>query len=217
MLISTQAVSLLQKNLQESQEVFCSGLFLSARWMVLSQCARNHTQLIVLPNRESAEYCAADLYNCVKGDCIFYLPESGKAVERSNYKSSLGVQRTTAVSKLLENSGLNFIVTYPAALEEKIPDCGQLKEGRFSLRSGDQLPYEELRRKLLELGFEKVDFVSAPGQFAIRGAIIDIFSFSLERPYRVSYSGNEIDAIHSFDGPQGSHCKAEQSDHPLSE
>ena len=181
--------------------------------MVLSQCARNHTQLIVLPNRESAEYCAADLYNCVKGDCIFYLPESGKAVERSNYKSSLGVQRTTAVSKLLENSGLNFIVTYPAALEEKIPDCGQLKEGRFSLRSGDQLPYEELRRKLLELGFEKVDFVSAPGQFAIRGAIIDIFSFSLERPYRVSYFGNEIDAIHSFDcNTQLSVEKVEQAD-----
>ena len=102
MLISQKSSSLLQNKLQNSYEVFCSGLFLSARWAVVSQVAIRKTHLIVLPTRESAEYCSADLYNMVEGDSVFFLPESGKSVERSNYKSSLGVQRTAAIGKLLE-------------------------------------------------------------------------------------------------------------------
>ena len=200
MLISKKTSTLLQKKLQNYQEVFCSGLFLSARWAVLSQVAQENTHLIVLPTRESAEYCSADLYNLVEGDCIFFLPESGKSVERSNYKSSLGVQRTAAIGKLLEatNDQL-FIVTYPEALEEKVPPQNQLQEALFSITVGDHLPYETLRSRLIAEGFEKTDFVSAPGQYAVRGAVIDIFSYSLDKPYRISFFGNEIDKIHTFD------------------
>jgi len=102
MLINQKASASLQKKLQNQEEVFCSGLFLSARWVVLSQVAQKDVHLIILPTREAAEYCAADLYNLVEGDCVFFLPESGKNVERSNYKSSLGVQRTAAIGQLLE-------------------------------------------------------------------------------------------------------------------
>ena len=202
MLISQKATASLQKKLQNQEEVFCSGLFLSARWVVLSQAAQKDVQLIVLPTRESAEYCAVDLYNLVEGDCVFFLPESGKSVERSNYKSSLGVQRTAAIGQLLEwkeGAGRLFIVTYPGALEEKIPSEQKLRDALFSIHVGDRLPHEELRRKLLEEGFEKVDFVSAPGQFAMRGAVIDIFSYSTDKPFRVSFFGNEVDRLHSFD------------------
>ena len=94
MLISSKSTQLLRRRVHSSDETFCSGLFLSARWFVLSQVADKDTHLVVLPDREAAEYCAADLYNLVEGDCVFFLPESGKSVERSNYKSSLGVQRT---------------------------------------------------------------------------------------------------------------------------
>ena len=200
MLVSTQSVERLQNNLQSSQESFCSGLFLSARWAVLAQAAGKGVHLVVLPNKEAAEYCSADLYNLVEGDCVFFLPESGKGVERSNYKSSLGVQRTAAIGKILQ-PGVErlFIVTYPSALEEKVPSAGALQEALLSIHSGDYLPYEKLRTRLGEEGFERVDFVSAPGQYAIRGSVIDIFSYSLDKPYRVSFFGNEVDKIHTFD------------------
>ena len=201
MLISVNSSTLLQKKLQNGDEVFCSGLFLSARWAVLSQVALDGTHLIILPTRESAEYCSADLYNMVEGDCVFYLPESGKSVERSNYKSSLGVQRTAAIGKLLNASAGErlFIVTYPEALEEKLPSAQKLSDALFTVKVGEEVNYEDLRRRLIQEGFEKVDFVSAPGQFAVRGAVIDIFSYSLEHPYRISFFGNEVDKIHTFD------------------
>ncbi|MBQ9654392.1 MAG: hypothetical protein IJV32_09285, partial [Bacteroidales bacterium] len=173
---------------------------MSARWQVLSQVAEEGTHLVILPTRESAEYCSADLYNMVEGDCVFFLPESGKSVERSNYKSSLGVQRTAAIGRILQKSGDRlFIVSYPEAIEETVPSEKKLADALFSIGTGERLPYEELRSKLLAEGFEKVDFVSQPGQFALRGAVIDIFSYSLEKPYRVSYFGNEVDKINTFD------------------
>ena len=200
MLISENSSALLQKKLQNGNEVFCSGLFLSARWAVLSQVAKTGTHLVILPTRESAEYCSADLYNMVKGDCVFFLPESGKSIERSNYKSSLGVQRTAAVGKLLGSDGsLLYIVTYPEALEEKLPSAKKLSGALLTLKVGDEISHDALRTRLIEEGFEKVDFVSAPGQFAMRGAVIDIFSYSLEKPYRINFFGNEIDKINTFD------------------
>ena len=216
MLISGHSSTLLQKKLQNSDEVFCSGLFLSARWAVLSQVASKGTHLILLPTRESAEYCSADLYNLIEGDCVFFLPESGKSVERSNYKSSLGVQRTAAIGKIMERSFASlrmtdacyseersdeesiFIVTYPEALEEKLPSAQKLSDALFTIHTGDEVPYEDLRKRLIREGFEKVDFVSAPGQFAVRGAVMDVFSYSLENPYRISFFGNEVDKIHIF-------------------
>ena len=200
MLISENSSALLQKKLQNGNEVFCSGLFLSARWAVLSQVAKTGTHLVILPTRESAEYCSADLYNMVEGDCVFFLPESGKSIERSNYKSSLGVQRTAAVGKLLGSDGsLLYIVTYPEALEEKLPSAQKLSGALLTLKVGDEISHDALRTRLIEEGFEKVDFVSAPGQFAMRGAVIDIFSYSLEKPYRINFFGNEIDKINTFD------------------
>ena len=201
MLISQNSSAQLQKELEVSREVFCGGLFLSARWMVLSQTAQKGIHFIVLPTSESAEYCSADLYNMVAGDRVFFLPESGKSVERSNYKSSLGVQRTAAIGQLLNYKGEEplFIVTYPEALEERIPSSRKLSDALFSIMEGEEIPYDSIRERLLSEGFEKVDFVSAPGQFALRGAVIDIFSYSLDKPYRLSFFGNEVEKIHTFD------------------
>ena len=186
--------------MDSSKETFCSGLFLSARWFVLSQAAGKGTHLIVLPTREAAEYCSADLYNLVEGDCVFFLPDSGGAVERSNYKSSLGVQRTAAVGKIIEpGEGPLFVVTYPEALEEKVPDKNKIASALLTIRTGDTVSYDGLRETLGLQGFERVDFVSAPGQYAIRGAVIDIFSYSLDHPYRLSFFGDEVEKVHVFD------------------
>ena len=200
MLISSTSTSLLRERLSEKRDVYCSGLFLSARWFVLSQSADSGTHIVVLPNKEAAEYCSADLYNLIEGDHVFYLPSSGKGIERSNYKSSLGVQRTAAVGQLLsKEKGFNVFVTFPEALEEMIPDPGSIESSIFTLKSGDEINYEELKERLAAGGFEKVDFVSAPGHFAFRGSVVDIFSYSSSDPYRLSFWGDEIEDIHTFD------------------
>ena len=200
MLISTKSINILAKKLKSEREIFCSGLFLSARWLALSQLDHDGIQLIVLPDKDSAEYCAADLYNLTDGDKVFFLPDSGKNLERSNYKSTLGVQRTSAVGRILDyKEGQLFIVTYPSALEEGIPDSEKIKESMLRLSVGDEISHDEIVEILFGNGFERVDFVSEPGQFAIRGAIVDIFSYSYNNPFRISFFGDEIDSINIFD------------------
>ena len=200
MLISTKSINTLSEKARTSAETFCSGLFLSARWFTVAQMDHDGFQMIILPDKDSAEYCAADLYNMIEGDRIFFLPDSGKTLERSNYKSTLGVQRTSAVGKILEyKEGQLIVVTYPAALEEGIPDCGTIKDSVLHLNVGDEISHESIVEAMFANGFVKVDFVSEPGQFAIRGAIVDIFSYSYNDPFRISFFGDEIDSISIFD------------------
>ena len=200
MLISLKSTESLKSKLEKEQEVFCSGLFLSARWFVVSQLDYSGIQVIVMPDRDSAEYCAADLYNLVEGDCVFFLPDSGKKLEKSNYKSTLGVQRTSAIGKVLDyKEGRLVIVTYPSAINEEIPDAVSIKESLLKLTVGDEISHEDMVSKLFENGFERVDFVAEPGQFAVRGAIVDIFSYSYSDPFRVSFFGDEIETINIFD------------------
>ncbi|MGN1210218.1 MAG: transcription-repair coupling factor [Candidatus Cryptobacteroides sp.] len=202
MLISSKSVGEIAGRIGKYKEIFCSGLFLSARWFVVSQLDNEGVQLIVLPDRDSAEYCAADLYNLVDADMVYFLPDSGKNLERSNYKSSLGVQRTSAIGKILESSssgGGMIAVTYPDALEELIPDTGKIRESLMKLNVGDEVSHEDISVSLSGHGFERVDFVSEPGQYAVRGAIIDIFSYSWSDPFRISFFGDEIDSINIFD------------------
>ena len=200
MLISTGSINTLSDRLNVSSEVFCSGLFLSARWFAVSQLDRDGVQVIIMPDRESAEYCSVDLYNLIEGDKVFFLPDSGKTLERSNYKSSLGVQRTSAIGKILEyKEGQLLIVTYPSALEESIPSAEKIRKSLLKLCVGDEISHESIVETMFESGFQRVDFVSEPGQFAIRGAIVDIFSYSYNDPFRISFFGDEIDAINIFD------------------
>ena len=200
MLISSDSVKTIADRISSSTETFCSGLFLSARWFVVSQLDYDGLQLIVLPDKDSAEYCAADLYNLVEGDKVFFLPDSGRSIERSNYKSSLGVQRTSAVGKILDHKeGQLFIITYPSALEEGIPAAEKIRQSLLRLRTGDEISHDAIIDSLFESGFERVDFVGEPGQFAIRGAIVDIFSYSYNDPFRISFFGDEIDSINIFD------------------
>ena len=200
MLISTKSTITLADKVSSSMETFCSGLFLSAKWFVVSQLDHDGIQVIVLPDKESAEYCAADLYNLIEGDCVFFLPDSGKSLERSNYKSTLSVQRTSAIGKILEyNEGKLIVVTYPSAMEEGIPSVQKIKDSLLKLAVGDEISHDDIVDSLFSNGFERVDFVAEPGQFAIRGAIVDIFSYSYNDPFRISFFGDEIDSINIFD------------------
>ncbi|MCH3940880.1 MAG: transcription-repair coupling factor [Bacteroidales bacterium] len=202
MLISSNSAAKLSEKIKNNGTALCNGLFLSARWFVVSQSAAAGTNVIVLPDRESAEYCASDLYSLVEGDIVFFLPDSGKGVERSNYKSSLSVQRTSAVGKLIsnkENKEKLFVVTYPEALEEKLPKEAKMSGALVKIKKGESISFDDIRNILTSEGFEKADFVSAPGQYAIRGSIIDIFSYSYNDPFRLSFFGDEVEDIYIFD------------------
>lgn len=201
MLISTKSCTELQKRLDKGRgDIFCRGLFLSARWIVLSGVVRKGVHFIILPNIEAAEYCTSDLYNFVDGDRVFFLPESGRNVERSNYKSSLAVQRTAAISSIISGGDdLKLIVSYPEAIAEKVPSVKEISDSIMSIRKGDEISHEKIVAALSAGGFERVDFVSAPGQYAIRGSLVDIFSYSNNYPYRISFWGDEVEKINSFD------------------
>lgn len=200
MLICPKSAGLLAEHIITSEVSYCSGLFLSARWFVFSQAVSKGTHLIIMPDKDSAEYCAADLYNLIEGDRIFYLPDTGKGVERSNYKSSLGVQRTSAIGEIIKNNkDFLVVVSYPEAISEPIPSTKKIESSIIRIKVGDNISYDEIRSKLNETGFEKSDFVSSPGQYAIRGSIIDVFSYSNNDPFRISFFGNEVEKINVFD------------------
>lgn len=199
MLISSKSLNELRGRIFSEKKIFCRGLFLSARWFVVSELSGSGLHLVILPNKETAEYCCADLYGLVEGDKVFFLSETGSGVERSNYKSSLGVQRTAAIDRIISNKGENsIIVSYPEALSELIPCSKDIKDSVFTLKVGDEISFDEMKERLSGQGFDKVDFVSAPGQYAVRGSIIDIFSYSYNNPYRLSFWGDEIEKINIF-------------------
>lgn len=201
MLISSDSCSKLDTILKKSgKDIYLKGLFLSARWFVLSQLDTSGVNLVILPDRESAEYCSSDLYNLVEGDRVLFLPVSGKNIARSNYKSSLEVQRTAAVSRIIDRPRERaFYITYPEALEEGIPSKKEIRGGILKISVGQEISYDTIIEKLGESDFERVDFVSFPGQYSIRGSIVDIFSFSNNYPYRISFWGNEVEKINLFD------------------
>ena len=191
---------MLKTRINTEKDIYCTGLFHSARWFVLSETGFSGINLIILPDKESAEYCCSDLYQLVEGDCVFFLPSGGKGIERSNYKSSLSVQRTAAINSIIQNKGNKlFIVSYPEGLEDRIPAKRKVKDSLLVLDRGLEISFEDIVSKLTSEGFERVDFVSAPGQFSIRGSLIDIFSYSNNEPFRISFWGNEIEEITIFD------------------
>ena len=201
-MISSESCRILGDKLRSGcDRVYCRGLFLSAKWFVLSQTAAKGLHLVVLPDKETAEYCTSDLYNLIEGDKVFFLPESGKNVERSNYKSSLAVQRTAAIGAVMswKKDELTLVVSYPEALDEMVPSARSIKDSVLKIKAGQEISHDSIVEILSRNGFEKVDFVSAPGQYAIRGSIVDIFSYSWNYPYRISFWGNEVEKINIFD------------------
>ena len=200
MLINKKSTEQLRDSLEAGREVFCSGLFLSARWFVFSSAVQSGIHLIVLPDKESAEYCASDLYDMIDGDRVFFLPDTGRKIERSNYKASLEVQRTAALGRIMNapDGELSVLVTYPEALEEKVPTGDKVSSSIISLVKGAEEDFDGLCARLASEGFVKTDFVSEPGQYAVRGGLVDIFSYSFNNPFRISFFGNEVESISIF-------------------
>ena len=92
-----------------------------------------------------------------------------------------------------------MIVTYPDALAERVVSKQELDENMLAVKVGDEFDINQLEKDIFELGFERVDYVYEPGQFAVRGSIVDVYSFSSDMPYRIDFFGDEVDSIRTFD------------------
>ena len=109
------------------------------------------------------------------------------------------LQRTEVINSLDKQRKKVIIITYPEAIIEKVIDRSSLNKQCISLHKEEQIDLELLNEMLIELQFEKIDYVYEPGQFAIRGGILDVYSFGHEYPFRVEFFGDDIESIREFD------------------
>ncbi len=182
------------KNLQgSSSEFVVSSVFMHPNCQQL-----NH--LVVLNDAEEAAYFHNTLENLTNALDLFYFPSSFK--NRKNFRllnSSHVMLRTEALTKLSAGGNRKIIVTYPEALFEKVVLPQTLSSNIISIKTNDTINLNSLMELFVMYGFDRTDFVYEPGQFALRGGILDIYSFGNEKPYRVELFGNEVDSIRIFD------------------
>ncbi|HPS24511.1 MAG TPA: transcription-repair coupling factor, partial [Bacteroidales bacterium] len=150
-----------------------------------------------------ASYAADDLTTLLGYERVFFYPATYRGAGLSKrIDESYRVQRTAAlqeVMRCLQKPDDLVLVSYPQALEEGIPSALALAENSLFIHTGDRLSHDFIKECLFSQGFSKVDFVSEPGQFAIRGSIIDVFSYGENRPYRINFFGDEVENLRLFD------------------
>lgn len=156
--------------------------------------------LFVLTDREAAAYFLSDLELLMgKKKVLFYPMSYRRAYELEETDNSNVIQRGEVLNALQASTSQQIIVTYSKALAEKVISKKTLRKSTFSVSVGEELDLDFINEMLHEYHFERVDQVYEPGQFAIRGGIIDVFSFAQELPYRIELFGDEVDSIRAFD------------------
>ena len=185
--------------------IFITGLYSSAKSFAISSVVENGLHFIILNNKEDASVCINDLYNIKDEEKIFFFPSSENKNLRSSIKdASLKVQRTAAISAIKEFSDKNnnkdylIIVGYKESIEELVVNKKDLNESIIDLKVGDKYSHSFIKEALVSYGFDKKDFVSQPGEFAVRGGLIDIFPYNNNIPYRIEFFGEEIESLRSF-------------------
>ena len=187
------------------QKIQLSGLQGSAAPFIVSAvfndpANRSLNHLIVLRDAEEAAYFHNTLENITGALDLFYFPSSFK--NKKNFRllnTSHVMLRTEALTKIAGGGNKKILVTYADALFEKVVLPGTLFANIISIKQSDTIDVVAILGKLTDHGFERTDFVYQPGQFAIRGGILDIYSFGNEKPYRVELFSNEVDSIRIFD------------------
>ncbi|MGN6601610.1 MAG: transcription-repair coupling factor [Ginsengibacter sp.] len=187
------------------QHIQLSGLHGSASQFIFS-AVFNHpvssklNHLVILRDAEEAAYFHNTIENLTKALDVFYFPSSFKTKKNFHQLNSSHVMlRTEALTKLSTGGNKKVLVTYAEALFEKVVLSKTLSENIFSFKQGEEINMDELLSKFVDHGFKRTDFVYEPGQFAVRGGILDIYSYGNEKPYRIELFGNEIDSIRLFD------------------
>jgi len=163
--------------------------------------------LIVLPEKEDAAYFFNDLENLLdeqetpfhKKRVLFFPTTYRRPYEIEKTDNINVLSRTEVMKRLGTRDGGTLVVTYPEALAEKVVSKAFLKKNTLHLGLGESLSIDFVIDLLMEYNFERVDFVIEPGQFSIRGGIVDVFSFTNDRPYRIEFFGDDVESIRTFD------------------
>jgi len=156
--------------------------------------------IVVLNDREEAAYFFDDLNALGLEDKILFFPSSyRRSIVHERIDSENIIFRTEVLNKLVIKDTEYIVITYPEAVMEKVISGSGLEKHTLHVRIGEKLSISFINEVLYEYGFEKVEFVYEPGQYSLRGSIIDIFSFSNEDPYRIDFFGDVVDSIRTFD------------------
>jgi len=211
----------LLKLLQDKQggNIFLQGQQASATPLLFASVAEKTVQtfLFVLQDADEAGYFYHDLTQVMGTENVLFFPSSYKrSVKYGQRDSANEILRTEVLAKVsardVKAHEALFIVSYPEALAELVVSKKHLDERRLSLKTGQQqIDITDVAHTLRDYGFQEVDYVYEPGQFAVRGSILDVYSFSCEYPYRIDFFGREIDTIRTFE-VQDQLSKDKQSD-----
>jgi len=177
----------------KGMHLLLAGLYASARSLALTRI--NTPLFIILDNAENAQYMFGDM-KALGCNALFF--PSGK--RRRTIDEAMVIQRTETLAALSnEEKDIHCVITYPEALAEGVPTKADLTSRSLTLKKDEEIQISTLSSKLSDLGFEHVDFVFQPGQYAVRGSIVDIYSYSHDNPFRIDFFGDEIDSIREFD------------------
>ncbi|HRH56240.1 MAG TPA: transcription-repair coupling factor, partial [Chitinophagales bacterium] len=184
---SPQARVLLRGTIGSSVNFITASVFLQS----------NFTQLIIATDADDAQYIQNDLQNLLEKKEILFLPSSYKKQnsfsEQNNHNILLRAQTLNAL--LNAKKGGDIIVTFPEALQELLVRKEKLIENTLFLKTGEKIDIDFMLDLLIEYGFNRTDFVYEPGEFSIRGGIIDVFSFGNELPYRIELFDDEVESL----------------------
>ena len=157
----------------------------------------------ILNDEEEAGYFYHDLRQLCGDENVLFFPSSyRRAAKYARRDAANDILRTEVLNRLTTQETTErplMIVTFPAAITEKVAAKKTLTEQSFTIKEGDTFDLTELSEKLLELGFRRCDYVYEPGEFAVRGSILDVFSFSSEHPYRIDFFGDDVESLRTFE------------------
>lgn len=157
--------------------------------------------VFVAEDRDAAAYLLNDFYNLLDERQVYFFPSSWKRSAAYGAEDAQGVVQRTATMHAVRNfTGKGYLVvcTCPEALAERIADAEALQRETITVRVGDRISIEVLEQALVDASFTRVDFVYEPGQYSVRGGIVDVFSYSESKPYRLDFFGDEVDSIRRF-------------------
>lgn len=212
-----------------ASHIVISGLAGSSRSFVAAAffIANNRHQLIICQNQDEALYLAADLAALMQQTItqagqviannsveqrVYYFPSAYRLRQRNQQADEVYmIQRAELLNRLANDKSGCIIVTYLDALNEPVAPVEKVQKETISLKAGQDIRQDYLTEQLQKSGFTRVDFVFQPGQYAVRGSIVDVFSYSHEEPYRIDFFGDEIDSIRIFD------IETQLSQHKLSD
>ncbi len=186
----------------DSKNIHLKGLSGSISSVIISSLFKEHAQpfLIILDDRETAAYFLNDLENLLGQQYVMFFPASYKNAFQHDQIDNMNVLlRSEVLNKIISHGNKFVVVTYPEALLEKVVTKKELSQNTIHIKVGEKIAIDDLTNFLFDMAFERKDFVYEPGQFSVRGGIIDVYSFSNEHPYRIEFFENEIESIRSFD------------------